>query len=338
MIKVLLPSIIILLVLAGSSFTAYKLIMAHALWKKAFAIIPLFLLYIIVYGFTWGFWQLKVREITYTSPTLPKSFDGYRIAVFSDLHCGGAFWGPYTNLLRESIDTINSRKPDAILFLGDIQNFLPKEAERFSAELSALKAPDGVFSIMGNHDYSSYSNLSMQEQRDSIRRTRDLQHSFGWKLLENECHTIYRLASDSTQDSICIVGEENWGLPPFPQLGNIKKATAALTSAGKADVPFTIFLSHDPTAWDNHIKPFFKKTYGTQGSNAIKPEITLSGHTHGSQFSIFGWTPVAMKYKQWGREYYDQDRLLEVTTGLGGNLPFRFNMPREIVIITLKAK
>ena len=326
MFRVLLPSIIIGTVLVLSVFAVYKLLLAHAIWKKCLALLPLILLFIIIYGFTWGFWQLKVREVTYESTDIPEAFDGYKIVQVTDVHTGGAFWGPYKGLMKDGVEKINALNPDLICMVGDLQNFLPKELEPFKEEFSSLKAKDGVLTVMGNHDYCSYSGLSISGQKKQIQKTRDMQKSFGWKMLENEHFYIHR---DS--DSILVLGEENWGKKPFPQRGDLKKTLNGLTIDPETKTPvpptFSLFLSHDPNAWKKHILP------------AIHPNITLAGHTHGSQFSFFGWSPVQHIYNEWGGVFYEKthtEALLSVSTGFGGNLPFRFGMPREIVVITLK--
>lgn len=353
MLKVFIPSIIIGLVLLCSVITIYRCAISTAWWRW-FALFPILLLYIILYGFTWGFWQLKVTELTFESEAIPESFDGYKIAQIADLHCGGAFWGPYRGLLGDGVEKVNSLKPDMICVVGDLQNFLPKESMERSKELSALKAPDGVYSIMGNHDYASYSGLSPKAQAEQIALTKKAQASFGWTMLNDEHRYIYRETkqADGTvkRDSICVIGEENWGLPPFPQKGDIKKAVSRTSGVTATDstvyVPikdntetFSILLSHDPNAWRHHVLPVFR------------PDIMLAGHTHGTQFSFFGMTPASMTYDEWGGFYYDnngkdsreptgkkRETLLSVSTGFGGNLPFRFGMPREIVLITLKHK
>lgn len=274
---------------------------------------------IVLWGITYGFCQLKVREIVYESENVPTKFDNYKIVQFSDAHVG-TFYGPYKHLLKESIDTINSLNPDLVCFVGDIENFSPKELEVHSQAFSSLHAKDGVMSIMGNHDYSSYIKITDRERAALIAQTRDKQRSFGWQLLDNENRLIRR-----ANDSIYIVGEENWGNPPFPQYGNIKKALSGVDRQS-----FIIMLSHDPNAWKRHLLPEFT------------PDITLSGHTHGTQFSIFGWSPSSMMYDEWGGDFYHEQNgkrcLLNVSTGIGGNFPFRFGMPREIVVITLKHK
>lgn len=271
--------------------------------------------YIIIYGITYGFMQQKVTHVTYEDESVPEAFDGYRIAVFSDTHTG-VFRGPYWDLLKESLDTLNSYNPDLICFVGDIENFSPEELEPHKEAYSSLKAKDGVFAIMGNHDYSTYIKQTDRQRAMMVKRTREMQREFGWTLLEDENRTIHR-----GSDSIVVMGEENWGLPPFPQYGNIKK-----TIKGVKPEHFKIMLSHDPNAWRAHILPL------------IRPNITFSGHTHGTQFSLFGWSPASSIYREWGGRFDDKEAMIYTSTGLGGNFPFRFGMPREIVIVTLKKK
>ena len=294
--------------------------------------VALAVIYIILYGITLGFTQLRVKHITFESSRVPAAFDGYKIVQFSDSHTG-SFRGPYAHLLQQSIDTINAQHPDLVCFVGDIENFTPDELEPHRAAFSSIKAKDGVMTIMGNHDYSTYLRLPPREETAMVQRTRDMQRSFGWDMLENENRTIHR-----NGDSILVIGEENWGLPPFQQYGDIRKALGDITltlDKDKRTPTLSLMLSHDPNAWRHHVMP------------VIVPDITLSGHTHGTQFSLFGWSPASMVYQEWGGEYYlnednqqstDTPSLLSVSTGFGGNFPFRFNMPREIVVITLKHK
>ena len=315
-------------------FSLFSLIPKVGVWLGL--VVALLIVYIVIYGITVGFTQLKVKHITYESTSVPEAFDGYKIVQFSDAHVG-SFRGPYAHLLKESIDSINAQKPDLVCFVGDIENFSPNELEMHRAAFSSIKAKDGVFTIMGNHDYSTYLKLPPKEEAAMVQRTRDTQRSFGWTMLQDE-HRILRRGNDS----IYVIGEENWGLLPFPQFGDIKKAVGNIASTlntNKQTPTLSIVLSHDPNAWRNHVMP------------VIRPDITLSGHTHGTQFSLFGWSPSSMVYDEWGGQFYyngkgnisrttteERPTLLYVSTGFGGNFPFRFNMPREIVVITLKRR
>ena len=137
----------------------------------------------------------------------------------------------------------------------------------------------------------------------------------GFTLLLNENRTICR---DS--DSIVIAGMENWGkVKRMPHKGDVKK-----TLKGVSDDAFVVMLQHDPSCWREHILP------------ECRAQLTLSGHTHGGQFSIFGWSPVAFNYDEWADMTYEGDRAIYVSTGLGALIPFRLNQPGEIVVITLK--
>lgn len=271
---------------------------------------------IIVWGMTKGFERFEVRHVEFVSESVPKNFDGYRIVVFADAHVG-TFTGNRQSLLREAITAINAQKPDAIMFCGDIVNRSPEELTPFIKELCSLKAKDGVYSVLGNHDYSLYQHNATEQQKSAaLERTKSLERSFGWHLLLDENVKIGR-----DGDTIYVAGEENQGSGPFPKYANVEK-----TMKDIPDSAFVIMLQHDPSAWREHI---LEKT------NA---QITLSGHTHAGQFVLFGWSLSSLMYKEVKGAYYEDDRMLYVTSGLGGVIPFRFGVSREIVVITLKRK
>lgn len=277
------------------------------------AVIAAGCLYILFYGSFIGFHKLDVRHVDYYSEMLPASFDGYTIVQFSDAHVG-TYGRKHTGQLSRAIDSINARRPDMIVFTGDLQNMHPREIRPHMPVLGRLKAPDGVFSVLGNHDYADYISAPDSIKAANERETAELQGRMGWTLLRNESRVIRRGA-----DSIVIAGMENDGDGRhFPRKGDIGK-----TLAGVSDSAFTVMLEHDPTSWRSRILPH---------SNAA---LTLSGHTHAMQFELFGWSPVAFKYSEWGGIYHEGTRAINVSTGLGGFIPFRFGIPGEIVVITL---
>ncbi|WP_036876257.1 metallophosphoesterase [Xylanibacter oryzae] len=275
-------------------------------------LLALITIYILIYGSTIGFRKLVIRHVDYYSKDLPASFEGYKIIQWSDAHVG-VYTGSRVTILQRAIDSINAQKADVILFTGDLQNMAPQEMYRHIGRLSSLKAKDGVFSVLGNHDYSKYIGGTPDQKRANERETIKLEKSFGWNLLRNENHSIQR-----GKDSIIIAGEENDGKPPFPQLGDIKK-----TLKGTSNKNFIVMLQHDPSAWRRSILP---------KSNA---QLTLSGHTHAMQFEIFGKSPASWLYSEWGGMYYSGDRAMNVSVGLGGFVPFRFGASGEIVVIKL---
>lgn len=268
----------------------------------------------VVYGSTAGFGKVVVRHEDYYSADLPDSFDGYRILHFSDAHVG-TFIGR-EEILHRAADSINAQRADAIMFTGDLQNMRPSELAPFMQVLSSLKARDGVFSVLGNHDYPDYIKASDAVRRADGREIMNRERRLGWNLLLNG-HKVIRRG----KDSVVVAGMENDGRPPFPQKGDLKK-----TLAGVKDGAFVIMLEHDPTAWRRKILP---------GS---KSQLTLSGHTHAMQLSVFGWSPASLVYDEWGGMYHEGGRALNVSVGMGGFIPFRIGASNEIVVITLHKK
>lgn len=272
--------------------------------------------YILLYGSTIGFRKIEVRHVDYYSEDLPPEFDGYRIAQFSDAHVG-TYGYDRTDQMRAAVDTINAQQADVIVFTGDLQNMRPREIYPYVDMLGSLKAADGVFSVLGNHDYADYVDLPEEAKAANCRMTVFLQHRMGWRLLQNE-HAVIRRGADS----IVIAGMENDGNGKhFPQKGDVRK-----TMRGVGRGAFTVMLEHDPTAWRRKILP------------QTEAQLTLSGHTHGMQFELFGWSPVSFVYREWGGVYYEGSRAINVSTGLGGFIPFRFGVPGEVVVITLHRK
>ena len=270
---------------------------------------------LLIYGSTAGIRNLEVTHIDYYSDKLPESFDGYRIVQFTDVHAG-SFTGNSVKILESFMDSINAQDGDLIVFTGDLQNKQPSELYQLKDILGRLKARDGVYSILGNHDYSEYITADDDTKRRNEEEHVRMHKEFGWKILLNENDKIYR-----GSDSIVIAGSENDGRPPFPE-----KADYTKTMNGVKDDAFVVMLQHDPTAWQRNILP---------ETNAA---ITLSGHTHGGQFRVLGWSPAAVAYDQWGGFYQKGDRAIYVSTGLGGVIPFRIGVDPEIAVITLHKK
>lgn len=267
-------------------------------------------LYILFHGTMVGTDRLNVRQVTIESDDLPEAFDGYRIAQFTDAHLGSM----KDELMLRAVTAINDMRPDLIVFTGDIQNMCPEELPRFAQTLKRLKAKDGVMSVLGNHDYSHYVNVPPEEALRNERKTRDFETSVGWQLLLNDNRIVRRGA-----DSIVIAGGENDGRPPFPAKADLKKTMRGIDAKS-----FVVMLQHDPSAWRRHILP---------ETNA---QLTLSGHTHGGQISLFGLRPTELVGKEDDGLYVEGKRKLFVSTGLGGFVPFRFYMNPEVVEITLK--
>lgn len=270
-----------------------------------------------IYGSTIGFAKLEVKRVEFASADLPKAFDGYKIVQFSDAHLGTYALGRQ-EILARAIDSINAQHADLVVFTGDMQNKVPSEVEKFAPLLSRIEARDGVCSVLGNHDYPIYMNTDDEiELKSSLGRAQSAQYEIGWSVLMNDRRRVRR---DSA--SIIIAGMENDGEPGsrFPQQGDINEALRGVSRS-----EFVIMLEHDPTAWRRKILPH------------SHVQLTLSGHTHGGQLSLFGWSPASLKYREYCGMYRVGNRALYVSKGLGGLIPFRLGATGEIVVITLRS-
>ena len=269
-----------------------------------------------IYGRYFGSLQFEVRRVEFASADLPAAFDGYRIVQFSDAHLG-SFAGNRQSYIRRVVDSINAQHPDVVVFTGDLQNFCFEEVEPHRQQLSRIEAADGVYSVLGNHDYADY--LLTDDPAEVGRQldgSADVHRQLGWTLLRNSWRRVQRDGA-----SVIIAGMENDGESRFPKLGDHEKALCGIGRDA-----FVVMLEHDPTSWQRRILPH------------THVQLTLSGHTHGGQFSLFGWSPAQLRYKQSCGMYYAGDRAIYVSKGLGGAIPWRVGMPGEIVVITLKTK
>ena len=271
--------------------------------------------FVLFWGSFVGFNKLEINRQVYASPDLPKAFDGYRIVQFSDAHVG-SYMKHNSWLLQRAIDSINAQKPDLIVFTGDLQNIQPSELYPHMDVLSSLKAEDGIFSILGNHDYAEYVGCDEAMKVANCRETVSLERQMGWTVLLNE----HRMIEHGGQH-IVVAGMENDGNgKKFPRKGDISKTLEEVS-----DSDFILMLEHDPYSWRHRILP---------ESHA---QLTLSGHTHGMQFNILGWCPLSLTGQDYNGWYQEGKQSLFVTAGLGGLIPFRFGATGEVVVITLKS-
>ena len=265
------------------------------------------------YGVFFGWKTLSVKQVEMQFDNLPEEFDGYRIAHLSDLHIGTH--GRRIAFLEKVVRRTNAEKPDLIVFTGDLVNLSAAETAPFEAVLAQLKAKDGVFSVLGNHDYCFYGMKERSaDLRQESRKVVEAERRMGWDVLLNE-HRVFNKGNAQ----IAIAGVENTGKPPFPEIGNLEKAVSGIPES-----VFTILLSHDPSHWRMEVLP---KT---------SVSLTLSGHTHAAQMKLCRWSPAAWLYPEWGGLYTEDRQRLFVSEGLGGSIPFRLGTRPEIVVITLK--
>ena len=271
-----------------------------------------------IYGMIGGAYNFRVKKVALRFPKLPKTFAGLKIVQISDLHTG-SYMG--TNHLSNAVDLIMKENADVIFFTGDLVNDLHTEALEFREVLSRLKAPLGVFSILGNHDYGDYYKWPDDvSKKENLRLLKSFHGEVGWKLLLNE-HTYI----EKDGHRLGLIGVENYsGHRNFSRYGDMKVATENFEIQ-----PVNILLSHDPSHWDAEITEKYKYV-----------DLMLSGHTHGFQFGIeipgFKWSPVQYFYKQWADLYENNSQYLYVNRGLGFiGYPGRVGILPEITVFEL---
>lgn len=268
-----------------------------------------------IYGLLYGWRRIVVKEIPVAFENLPPAFKGYKIVQISDLHIGTYGSSPAT--VTNIVDKVNAANPDLILFTGDIINIYPEEVKPFVDELRRLSAKDGVYSVMGNHDYCGYAPYETEEEIvEAIERLQKFEKDAGFTLLKDSNVVIRHGA-----DSLSLIGVEYIGEPPFPLVGDLDKAMSGLP-----DGIFKILMSHDPNHWHNRVMPY------------ENIDFTLSGHTHAMQFKIAGFSPAQFLFEEWGGLYNKNGKKLFVNTGTGSNIPFRLGAWPEIDIIVLQDK
>ncbi|MCL8537481.1 metallophosphoesterase [Chryseobacterium gallinarum] len=268
-------------------------------------------------GITFGKYRHKVRKVKVKLSDLPKSFKGYKIIQISDVH-SGSFSDP--GKLQHAVDLINEQKPDLVLFTGDMVNNVADEFKPFIPLFSQIKAKDGKFAVLGNHDYGDYVTWeSPSAKKENLDTLISYEKQAGFDMLRNEHRII-----EKNGEKLYILGVENWGLKPFPQFGKIDSALK--------DVPESatkILMSHDPTHFDYVVK-----------KHPGNIQLTLSGHTHGMQFGLdlknVKWSPVQYRYPKWADLYESEGKLLYVNRGFGVlGYPGRVGVLPEITLFEL---
>lgn len=272
----------------------------------------------IVYGIISGAHDYRIRRKTVYLPNLPKSFDGITIGQISDIHSGSFF---NKTAVKGGVEMFMKEKPDVIFFTGDLVNNQTDEVKDYVDIFNKLKAPLGVYSITGNHDYGDYKQWSStNEKQSNFKNLVEAHKIMGYDILLNEHRYI-----EQGGEKIAIIGNENWGGGRFAKYGKLDKAYD-----GIEDASVKLLLSHDPSHWDAQVRPLY-------------PDIDMmfAGHTHGFQFGVeigdFKWSPSQYVYKQWAGLYQEGNQYLYVNRGFGYiGYPGRVGIPPELTIIELK--
>lgn len=267
----------------------------------------------LIFGATEGIEHFQVKEVTIRSKDIPKGFEGYRIIQLSDMHLGS--WNGDIRIMQKAVNLINEQKADLIVFTGDLVNNVASELDTFIPILSQLKAKDGIYSVLGNHDYSMYIPWESEEAKvANLDSLISKQEQMGWQVLLNRHIKLYH-----QHDSIALIGVENSGRPPFPDYAKLSEAMAGTEGM------FKVLLSHDPTHWRREVL-----------SNT-DIQLMLAGHTHAMQTKIFGFTPASFVFPEHSGLYQENGQMLYVNIGLGHLMfPMRLGAWPEITLFTLK--
>ncbi len=270
-----------------------------------------------LYGITKGKYNYQVKKVKLAFKDLPPAFDGFKIVQISDIHAGSL---DSQKEVEDAVMLINGLDPDAICFTGDLVNEMKDEINPFIDIFAKLKAKNGKYAVLGNHDYYGVPRDGSQDAYwdDFYAKFKTM----GFDLLNNEHRTLSKDGAEIT-----LAGVENWGAGRwFPKKGDLSKAVEGL-----AEEAFTVLMSHDPTHWEEHVTKHQKKIH-----------LTMSGHTHGMQFGLnlpgFKWSPAQYRYKHWIGLHENSGEYLYVNPGFGFlGFPGRVGIWPEITEITLKS-
>jgi predicted MPP superfamily phosphohydrolase len=294
-------------VIPRSEFLAKTALIASAIPLGAFT-----------YGIVSGAHDYHLKRVTVKLPNLPKAFDGMTIGQLSDIH-SGSFWNK--TAVKGGVEMFMKEKPDVIFFTGDLVNTKSDEVQPYMDVFNKLRAPLGVFSITGNHDYGDYGSWpSIEEKKKNFKNLIEAHRLLGFDLLLNEHRFL-----EQGGEKLAILGIENWGAGRFSKYGKLD-----LAYAGTEEVATKLLLSHDPSHWDAQVRKDYQDI-----------DMAFAGHTHGFQFGVeignFKWSPSQYIYKQWAGLYQEGNQYLYVNRGFGYlGYPGRVGIPPELTIIELK--
>lgn len=271
------------------------------------------------WGIASGAYDYRVKRRTLVLPNLPAAFEGIKLGQITDVH-SGSFYNPKAVL--GGVQMLLGEKPDLIFFTGDLVNNLANEMRDYQDIFAKVKAPLGVYSVLGNHDYGDYhfGRESSPAKIKNLQEVISTHKRMGWDLLINENRRI-----KIGNEEIGVLGIENWGMGRFPKYGKMEEAVK-----NTDDLPVKLLLSHDPSHWRGEVLEKYPQI-----------DAMFSGHTHGMQFGVrtenFQWSPVQYIYKEWAGLYQEQNQQLYVNVGYGFlGYPGRVGILPEITIFELK--
>ncbi|MCL2412923.1 MAG: metallophosphoesterase [Bacteroidales bacterium] len=313
-------AVILSLQLLVSKISGLNKISSPKRWFQTVVCIIVFGFCAMLYGSIFEAFNLRVRHVNIQDQTLPKNFEGYRIVLFSDMHIGSQV---STRYVRRLVDSINAQNPDLVVFAGDMVNYHSAELVPFADLFSEIRATDGVFAVLGNHDYGGYLRWKTpQDSINDIQKLLDLYESMGWNVLRNEHVWLHR-----GDDSIALAGVEVYSNHRTRRWKNLADTEKALRGVSESD--FIVMLTHNPEHFNEKLQIYFPHI-----------NLTLTGHSHGGQIAPgIGRHRISvarLALYHWHGLYKIDEQKLFVDTGAGFNMfPFRFGMPPSISVLVL---
>ncbi|WPP48751.1 metallophosphoesterase [Catalinimonas niigatensis] len=273
----------------------------------------------LTWGILSGAHDYRIRHIRLVLKNLPKAFEGMTIAQISDIHSGSFF---SKTAVKGGVEMLLKEKPDMVFFTGDLVNDRASKVKDFIQIFDKIKAPMGLFSTLGNHDYGVYLRFpSLQARQRNLHDIKQAHKILGYNLLLDENRMI-----SLGGEKLAILGVENISAKEsiFHNNGSLSKALK-----GTDDAAVKLLLSHDPTHWDKEVNSKFKDI-----------DMMFSGHTHGLQLGLTigdkSCSPAQWAYEQWAGLYQKGEQQLYVNRGFGYmGYPGRVGMPPEITMFTL---
>ncbi|MFA0813150.1 metallophosphoesterase [Microbulbifer epialgicus] len=257
----------------------------------------------------WAFFlepnSFRIREQTITIDSWPKACNNKKVAILADLHVGAPYKG--LDSLRELVEKVNNSQPDLILLPGDFVvhgvvggSFV--SPEKAAEVLQDLKAPMGVFAVLGNHDW--WLDAKRVEQAFLDREIAVLEDRSA-KINSGECE-------------LRLVGISDFWEGPH----DVEKAMGAIDD-GETVMAFT----HNPDIF-------------LQLPERIS--LTIAGHTHGGQVYLpfIGRPIVPSSYGQRYAigHIVEGGKNLYVSPGVGTSiLPVRFLVPPEVTLLSISS-
>jgi uncharacterized protein len=262
------------------------------------------------YGFrvepTW----LELNRIEIPIPGLPRCFDGFRIVQLSDLHCGRHVPAEH---VQRAIDLAQGERPDLAVVTGDFVHKGYRHIGTAARVLSGLRAPHGVFAVLGNHDFAVRNALGIRRYRNLHKAIESALRRNGVRVLRNQVvrvehrgSTVYLGGVDDLWSRECDVHRALVGLPHHAA---------------------RIVLAHNPQTIE-HL-------------NGHRCDLMLSGHTHGGQIDWpgLGRPFLGRKARRFASGLYrHNDTHLYVNNGVGFGFRFRFGVRPEVAILTLRCQ